>query len=441
MAELSVDVVRGGIPARELRALAPELRRGLAELDRRADAGFLRVLGRRALIKEIRDFARARRGTFRDVVQLGIGGSSLGGRALCQALLPALHNERVGRAGPRFHFPDNVDPEGFAALLETLDPRRTLVHVVSKSGGTLETQAQLHAMLEVFRKTRGFSPKKSFVVTTGASGALRDFADAESVPVLTFPDDVAGRFSVFTASGLLVPALCGLPVARILAGARRMEERCRDDAMVGPAGRLAALFYEHDQLQERPIHVDLIYADALALCGAWFVQLWAESLGKGGRGPTPITARGTTDQHSQLQLYMEGPDDKVYTVMRVQRFRERVKIGRKGAPAAIAGRQLAEVFEAEADGTTEALIGAERPLVELTLPRVAPEPLGELFFMRQLQTALAGALYRVDPFGQPGVEAGKLAALRILSGEPAVEANAGGPADPPRVIRSGSPVG
>ena len=441
MTAVSVNLEHARIERNHVVRHAASLRTALAGYDASEDGGFLRAIRRGDLLKQIRRVCRERRRDLTDVVQLGIGGSSLGGQAICAALLPPRHNEFAARGQLRFHFPDNIDPESFAALLDTLDPRHTLVHVVSKSGGTLETQAQLHALLEVFREARGFSPKRSFVVTTGASGPLREFADLERVPVLTFPDDVAGRFSVFTASGLLVPALCDVPVARILAGARRMEARCREDAMVGPAGRLAALFYEHDQLHGRPIHVDLIYADALALCGAWFVQLWAESLGKGGRGPTPVTARGTTDQHSQLQLYMDGPDDKVYTVIRVQRFRERVKVGRRGAPAAIAGRQLAEVFAAEAQGTTEALVAAGRPLVELALPRIGPDALGELLFMRQLQTALAGSLYRVDPFLQPGVEAGKQAALRILGGEPAAKEEEGGPADPPRAIRSGSPVG
>ena len=127
-------------------------------------------------------------------------------------------------------------------------------------------------------------------------------------------------------------------------------------------------------------------------------------------------ARGTTDQHSQLQLYTEGPDDKVYTMLRVERFRDRVKVARSARPPEIGGKQLSEIMEAEADGTLESLVSSGRPLVEIRLPRITPEALGELLYMRQLQTALAGALYRVDAFDQPGVEAGKLAALQILSG-------------------------
>lgn len=417
---LGVDLRHVRLERHEVLRHAASLRTALASLDASERGGFLRVPARGELLREIRSYCRSAPGDARDVVQLGIGGSSLGAQAICAALLPARHNEVAGRGERRFHFLDNVDPESVGALLDRLDPRRTIVHVVSKSGGTLETAAQLHALLEAFRvRGRSFSPSRQFVVTTGPGGALREWAEEGEVPILTFPEDVAGRFSVLTASGLLVPALCGVPVARILSGARAMEARCREDALVGPAGRFAALLYEHDQIHARPIHVDFIYADALRWLGGWFAQLWAESLGKAGSGPTPVVARGTTDQHSQLQLYTEGPDDKVYTVVRVERFRGRVKIGRS-APAPLSGAPLARVFAAEAQGTVESLVELGRPVAQLQLPRITPQLLGELLALRQLQTALAGSLYRVNPFDQPGVEAGKQAALRILSsGSPA----------------------
>ncbi len=413
--QLGVDLKHVRIGAAERHGYAPDLRRALARLDSDERAGFLRVLHRGAVLREIRSFAAATRRSWSDVVQLGIGGSSLGGHALCRALLPSGPDPRVG---PRFHFPDNVDPESFGALLERLDPRRTLVHVVSKSGATLETVAQLHALLEAFGGRRLAPLRERMVVTTGRDGTLREFAESEGIPILLAPDDVPGRYSVFTASGLLVPALCGVPVGRVVAGARRMEARCRAARGVGPAGQLAALHYLHDAKYDRPIHVELIYADALQLLGEWFRQLWAESLGKRGRGPTPITARGTTDQHSQVQLYAEGPDDKLYPVLRVDRLRRRLRVGR-GAPAALAGRDLGAVFDAEARGTAAALRSCGRPLIEIRLPRITPQGIGELLLMQQLQTALAGDLYGVDPFTQPGVEAGKRAALRILERESA----------------------
>jgi len=409
---LRVDLKNAGMSAAALKRFGPRLRKALRALDRSEEAGFLRILGRTRERRELSRFVRSAPGGWTDVVQLGIGGSSLGAQTLCEALLPPLHNQRVGPDGPRFHFPDNVDPESFGALLETLDPARTLVHVVSKSGGTLETAAQLHALLDAFRRR---SPAQTrLVVTTGEKGVLRDWAERRDVPTLTFPEDIGGRFSVFTASGLLVPALCGVPVARIVRGAGAMLERCRRDPVVGPAGRLAALGYAHDTSHGRPIHVELIYGDALQRLGAWFSQLWAESLGKQGRGPTPVVARGTTDQHSQIQLYMEGPDDKLYTVLLSDRSRTRLRIARDGGPAEIAGRDLGDVFDAEAQGTVSALIDAGRPVIDLRLPRVAPEGVGEILMMQLLQTALAGALYGVSPFGQPGVEAGKIAAMRAL---------------------------
>jgi len=414
--QLRIDLTHAAIEHTSLLRHSVRLQWALRELDEDADVGFMDLPGRRDLLREIDSFGGARRGRFDDIVQFGTGGSSLGGQALCQALLPPRHNDFAPKGTPRYHFADNIDPDSLGALLDYVDPVRTLFHVVSKSGGTLETAAQLHVVREFFKGRRGFRPERNFVATTGEKGILRDFASEEGIPTLTFPENVGGRFSVFTASGLLVPALCGVPVRRILSGARRVNPLCHGDAMGGPAGRLAALFYEHDQSGQRPIHVDLIYGDALVTVGAWFAQLWAESLGKKSKGPTPVVARGTTDQHSQLQLYAEGPDDKVYTVIRVQRFADRLKVARGALPPEISGRQLADVFQAGADGTAEALAAQGRPVVRIEVPRITPEVVGELLYLRQLQTVLAGALYRVNPFDQPGVEAGKQAARNILAG-------------------------
>jgi glucose-6-phosphate isomerase len=409
MSELQIDLEHAGISEEDLAPHAAPLRAALAALDRDPEVGFLDLPERRDLIRDVRAVCRERAG-FNDVVQLGIGGSSLGAQALCAALVPP------GPHKPRLHFPDNIDPESFGALLDSLTPRRTLVHVVSKSGGTLETQAQLHALIGEFRRRDPrFSLARNLVVTTGPSGSLRALAEREGARVLDFPEDIGGRFSVFTASGLLAPALAGVPIARVLSGARRMLAGCRDDDLVGPAGRLAALHFLHDTRHARPIHVELIYADALQLLGDWFSQLWAESLGKGGRGPTPVVARGTTDQHSQVQLYVDGPDDKVYTVVRCDRLRRRLRLPRGVEPSLIAGREMGEIFEAEALGTLEALIDCGRPVIELRLPRISPETVGEVLLLQQLQTALAGTLYEVNPFDQPGVEAGKRAAVRLLT--------------------------
>lgn len=408
MMDLEVELLEPRIERGELSRARRSLRRVLGELDASPQAGFLRLVQRRDLLREIEGFRRRQRRRWRDVVQLGIGGSSLGAHALWAALAPPAEL-------PRFHFPDNVDPESFGTLLARLDPRHTLVHVVSKSGGTLETLAQLGALIEAFRRRGSRRPlREHFVVTTGPGGSLREWAEAEEIPILSFPEDVGGRFSVFTASGLLLPALAGIPIRRVLRGAQRIDAHCRADPGVGPAGELAAWHWLHDTRAARRIHVEMIYADRLQLIGEWFRQLWAESLGKGGQGPTPVTARGTTDQHSQIQLYAEGPDDKVYTFVRRMRHGPRVPIARGARPPAIAGRPLADVFDAEAQGTIAALRACGRPVAELRLPRLTPEGLGELLHLRLLQTALAAALYEVNAFDQPGVEAGKRAAMEIL---------------------------
>jgi glucose-6-phosphate isomerase len=415
MADLALDLKHAQLDAPPP-GRAALLREALQALDRSPQGEFLRVPHDRALLRELRAFAAARPAGLTDVVQLGIGGSSLGAQALCSALLDPDHNERVRRPGVRVHFPDNVDPEVFGALLERLDPRKTLVHVVSKSGGTLETEAQLSALIRAFgRSSRSARARGHFVVTTGASGSLRAFAERERLPILRFPEGVAGRYSVFTASGLLVPALAGVRIERLLGGARRAERLAREDEGLGLPGRLAALHFEHDRTCGRRIHVEFVYADALLKTAEWFRQIWAESLGKSGSGPTPVVARGTTDQHSQLQLYMEGPDDKLYTFLRVERFRRRVRLGAPLQTRALAGASLERVLAAEAEGTHAGLVGAARPVIALTLRAMTPELLGQLLFVKQLQTALAGALYGVDPFTQPGVQAGKETALRILS--------------------------
>lgn len=423
MSRLKIDVSRSRIGSAELRRLETRLDRAFVALESNPAAGFLELPARVRLLRQLRAVARDCAG-YRDVVQLGIGGSSLG----AQAIYSALSASASSRA-PRLHFADNVDPQSFGALLDSLSPRRTLIHVVSKSGGTLETLAQLQALLQSFEaRDPRFRIRRQGIITTGPSGRLREFALREGVRMLEFPEDVGGRFSALTASGLLLPALAGIPVQRILAGARAMGARCRAAPGAAPAGTLAALGWLHDQRHQRSIHVQWVYSDALVPMAAWFCQLWAESLGKAGRGPTPLVARGTTDQHSQLQLHAQGPDDKLYTVLRVARRARRVPLGRERDLLPLDVRELGEIFDAEAGGTVAALVSARRPVVQLRLDRVSPEAVGELVMLQQLQTALAGALYKLDPFDQPGVELGKRAALRILRGG-RKGATSGSPAD------------
>jgi glucose-6-phosphate isomerase len=383
-------------------------------------SGFLAALERPHLQREIARTAKRLRGNgFTDVVHVGIGGSALGAETLLRALGHPYRNQLSDRArgGPRVHFVDNVDPDTLAALVELLGRRRALLHVVSKSGGTVETAAGFQVLRGALANARNL--RERCVVTTG-KGALREYAEKERIPIVEFPDDVGGRFSVFTASGLLTPAIAGVDVAGVVRGARRFAARVRSAPLErNPAALAAALAQLAAETRNKPVHVVMPYGDALEPLARWAVQLLGESLGKraaNGRnvGPTPLPARGSTDQHSQVQLFVEGPADKLVVFVRVARTRRRVAIP-GGAPAAyLRGVELGRLLRAEQDGTRVALAEAGRPSATWEMPRLDADALGQLFLAFMLQTAYQGALYDIETYDQPGVEAGKVAAFALI---------------------------
>jgi glucose-6-phosphate isomerase len=431
----SLDSAAGGIDRGALDALAPaakaafegfEARRsagevGFADLPRDADAAdaAVRLAGELA--------AR-----FDNLLVLGIGGSSLGGRAIVSALAHPFHNllPRDRRGGMRVFFPDNSDPATFEALLGTIDLAETCFATVTKSGGTAETMSQHLALRErcVARFGEDGYRARCVLVTDPAKGALRAIATAERLRALSVPPSVGGRFSALSAVGLLPAAAAGVEIASLLEGAASMEARCRTGSLrENPALLYAAVLHLLDVRKGRRIHVLMPYADALRETGDWFVQLWAESLGKrADAGPTPFRAVGATDQHSSLQLLMEGPHDKVVTLVRVARPRADIAIqvpeGYR-AHAEIAyldGHTMGELIEAERRATDAALRRAGRPTVSIELPRLDAHAMGELLMLLELATAYAGGLYGVNAFDQPGVEAGKRYAQGLL-GRPGYE--------------------
>jgi glucose-6-phosphate isomerase len=410
-----------GIAREEVLGVLPRLARVIPELlGAAAPAGFLAALGRAHLQREISAAAkRLRAAGFADLVHVGIGGSALAAETLLRALGHPYRNQLPDRArgGPRVHFVDNVDPDTLGALLELLGRRKTLLHVVSKSGGTVETAAGFQVLRAALAGAKGL--RERCVVTTG-KGALREYAEKERLPILEFPDDVGGRFSAFTASGLLTPAIAGVDVAGVLRGARRLAARVQAGPLErDPAALAAAVAYLAAETRSKPVQVVMPYADALEPFARWAVQLLGESLGKRtgeGRhvGPTPLPARGATDQHSQVQLFADGPADKLVTFVRVARTRRRVAIP-GGAPAAyLRGVELGRLLRAEQDGTRIALAEAGRPSVTWELPALTPDALGQLLLAFMLQTAHQGALYGIDAYDQPGVEAGKVAAFALI---------------------------
>jgi glucose-6-phosphate isomerase len=390
--------------------------------------GFFDLPDDRRLHQQTLDFVRTVRtpgaaGPLTDVVVLGIGGSALGPIALRTALRPPQWNllDDAARGGlPRLHVLDNVDPANISALIGRLDPRRSLFVVISKSGGTAETMAQylvIRAWLNGALGEAG-ARERLVLVTDPQKGALRAIARAEGIAALDIPANVGGRFSVLTPVGVLPAALIGIDTAALLAGAADMRDRCASNELSrNVAGTWASLQYLADTGHGRHVQVLMPYSDALRDMAAWYVQLWAESLGKhrtpgdAGVGPTPLGALGATDQHSQVQLFMEGPGDKTVTFIGVTEGEGDVEIPRLHADvpelAYLGGHRLGELLDIERRATAGALARRGRPNMTLTLDRVDPFHLGALFMFLELATAYAGRLYGVNAFDQPGVELGK----------------------------------
>lgn len=366
------------------------------------------------------DWASAARRGLDDVVVLGIGGSALGTVCLRTALLPRDWNarsasQRDGR--PRLHVLDNVDPRSVAGLLELVDLSRTRVLVVSKSGSTAETMAQ-YLLLRDRLAAAGLPAREHLAfITDPEKGALRKVAAAEGIPAFEVPANVGGRFSVLSSVGTVPAALLGLDVQGLVDGAVAMRDRCTAPTLrENPALAFAALQWHAHESAAQGGQVLMPYSDALRDLGPWFVQLWAESLGKrtpDGRhvGPTPIAAVGATDQHAQVQLFMEGPRDKTVTFVDVESHPDDLPIPHgDGAPADLAylrGHTFGELLRAECRATAGALARGGRPTMTLRVSAVDAWHLGGLFMFFELATVYAAGLYGIDPQDQPGVELGK----------------------------------
>jgi len=376
--------------------------------------------------------AKAKEGLFDDVVVLGIGGSALGNTAVQSALRHPYWNSlpKGGRGGfPRMHVVDNVDPARLAGLVDVLDPAKTLFNVISKSGSTAETMSQFMLFRDLVEKAVGAEKvKEHFVCTTDAEkGILRPIVRDEGFESFVVPEGVGGRFSVLSEVGLFSTAIAGVDIRAMLAGAARADEATKKPALGdNPAAMLAAALYLCDTELGAHVHVMMPYSHALRDMADWFRQIWAESLGKAvdtsGKtvnvGPTPAKALGATDQHSQIQLYTEGPFDKVVMMLAVEDFGGDVTIpesyGETGGIAYLGGHTFGELLNAEMRATEIALSDAGRPNLRIDFPAVTPETVGAFFYLFEMTTAIAGRLYDIDAFNQPGVEAGKIATYALM---------------------------
>ncbi|HEV7596525.1 MAG TPA: glucose-6-phosphate isomerase [Gemmatimonadaceae bacterium] len=404
-----------------------EAKRGFDKLRTGGSVGFVDLPAATQLLDQVTSFATRVRGKYDDVVILGIGGSALGPIALRTALRPSGWNmldEKARDGYPRLQVLDNVDPETIAALLARLRLARTLFIVTSKSGGTAETMAQFVIVHDRLVREKLDLSEHLVFVTDPKQGALRPLADRLKVPALDIPPNVGGRFSVLTPVGTLPAALIGIDVKSMLSGAAEMARRCESAELASnPAGVYAMLQWLADTQLKKSIAVFMPYSDPLRDFAGWFVQLWAESLGKKrpdgtSVGSTPLAAVGATDQHAQVQMFMEGPADKTVTFVAVRERGTDVKI-----PAAfpdvkelgyLAGHSLGELIDIEQRATAGALAKRGRPNMTIHLDRVDSGHVGQLMMVLEIATAYAGQLYGIDAFNQPGVELGKQFAYALL---------------------------
>lgn len=424
-----------GIDPAALDGMAGRFRAAHADTARRrasGELGFYALADGGDTLDAIEAFAEGPGQSFSDVVVLGIGGSALGTIALRTALLPPAWNELDDAARdyfPRLHVLDNIDPATLGPFLDRLDLRRALFVVVSKSGGTAETMSQYLLVRERLREEMDEDGLRRhlLLVTDPEKGVLRRIAREEDIAALPIPPAVGGRFSVLSAVGLLPAALVGIDVRALLEGARAAVARCdTDDLRANPAGMFAALQFLADTEAAAPIHVMMPYSDRLRDVADWFRQLWAESLGKRADragaevhvGPTPVKALGATDQHSQVQLYVEGPFDKTITVLAEGAPDADLEIPRLHEDldelAYLGGHTFFALLNTERLATEAALARRGRMNMTLEVPRVDARALGELLMLLQIATVYAGHFYGIDPLDQPGVELGKELTYGIL---------------------------
>ncbi len=422
-----------GITARQLQALAKRTSPLIAKLNEERRAGntpYRDLPYSKETPQRVKKVVAELKDKCENFVVLGIGGSALGIIALQTALKPYMHNiYEKKRTGPRFFVFDNVDPSQFASFLHWIGNKlgKTVFNVISRGGQTAETISQFMIIRRLLSRRFGArSLRKHVVVTTCFNhNPLHRIATNAALPCLEIPAGVGGRFSVLTPVGLFSAAMCGIDIDSLLAGARDMDKKVsRKNFYKNPAAINAAINY-HFYNRGKKISVMMPYSYALKDLADWYRQLWAESLGKAknlkGRlvhiGPTPVRALGVTDQHSQVQLYREGPNDKLFTFLQVNSFDKDPKIGAapRCAPemAFLAGNNLSTLLNNEKKATEYALLQDRRPCLTVLFDKVDEYTVGQFIYLYEVTTSFAGALFKINPYNQPAVELGKQATFAL----------------------------
>ena len=387
------------------------------------------------IVADILTTAKLIRKRFEYFVVLGIGGSALGPSMAFSALCHLHYNDlpRSKRKGPKFYVEDNVDPVRMKELLDVIDVTKTCFNVISKSGATSETMAQYLIISDLLTKA-GVDIRENVVFTTDAKkgNLVKISKQLGGVKSYVLPDGVGGRFSELSPVGLLPAAVAGIDIKMLLKGAAFMDKLCKSSDLTKNPALLSATLQYIAMQDGKNIGVMMPYSDNLKYVADWYAQLWAESLGKNvtldGKpchvGQTPVKALGVTDQHSQVQLYTEGPYDKVVTFLSVGSYKEKTPIphGYRNIPDVgfLGGHTMEELIQAENRATAYALTKAGRLNYTICLPEINEYTLGQLLYFFELQTAYAGAMFNINTYDQPGVEAGKKATFALL-GKPGYE--------------------
>lgn len=423
--------IKSGITDGQLVDFSPKAKRALNRIKKENKEGTLGFMHLpRADTEPITKLAASvRENDIEDFVVLGIGGSALGTRAITEALLHPSWNvfsasRRRGR--PRIFVLDNIDPTTVVSVLDTVNIKKTIFNVVSKSGQTTETLAQLLIVKELVKKAVDTRWPEHFVFTTDPEeGPLRKLAEEYSIPTLDIPPSVGGRFSALSPVGLFPAAVCGIDIKELLSGACDMTSLCLDNNLKNNISSTLCAYYYIHYGRGRHITVLMPYSDRLRALGDWFSQLWAESLGKRKSksntvGLTPVVAVGATDQHSQLQLYLDGPANKTLTFIRVADHHSDMTIPASlehEAFSPLEGGSLNGLLTAEFEATRDTLAHSGVPNVTLNLSRISPETIGALMFLFEIVTTQMGYILGINPFDQPAVEDGKKKTMAILKGE------------------------
>ncbi len=385
-----------------------------------------------AQVADIEKTAKSINERFENFVVLGIGGSALGSKALFSALKHTHYNSlpREKRGGVRFFVEDNVDPDRLNALFDLIDVSETAFHVITKSGNTVETMSQFMIVLSMLEEKLGAGYKDNIVVTTDReTGIMKKICNEYGFMTFVVPEGVGGRFSVLCPVGLLSAAVLNIDIGELMAGAKAADAACtREDLYENPA-YMYALLYTIAMKKGANISVMMPYADGLLSTAEWYAQLWAESLGKEKAlngstvhaGQTPVRALGVTDQHSQIQLYTEGPFDKVVAFIDVEKFNTEMTIPKPPIDVMDAsylqGQTVNRLIASEMMATEYAVTRAGKMNMRITLDAKNEKEIGALLFFLEMATAATGELLGINAFDQPGVEEGKIATFALMGRE------------------------